>query len=152
MAELISPESPFKAEVASLLESSGVKAQSEEIFGPLLPIVTLDNISEAIPFVNQRAKPLALYAYTNDSVYEQDVLHDTSAGMVCINDGFMFAANSNLPFGGVGNSGMGAYHGKIGFDNFSHLKTVMKRSFFFDLDLRYPPFNSKKLNLIKRIL
>lgn len=124
----------------------------EEIFGPLLPIVTLDSITEAIPFVNQRAKPLALYAYTNDSVYEKDVLHDTSAGMVCINDGFMFAANSNLPFGGVGNSGMGAYHGQIGFDNFSHLKTVMKRSFFFDLDLRYPPFNSKKLGLIKKIL
>lgn len=128
------------------------KLMQEEIFGPILPIISLDNVSTAIPFVNQRAKPLALYAYTKSDAYEQQILHDTSAGMVCINDGFMFAANANLPFGGVGNSGMGAYHGKIGFDNFSHLKTVMKRSFLFDLDLRYPPFNSKKLGLIKRIL
>lgn len=131
------------------LDSSLMK---EEIFGPILPIIPLDNIDTAIPFVNGRAKPLALYAYTKDSAYEQQVLNQTSAGMVCINDGFMFAANSNLPFGGVGNSGMGAYHGKIGFDNFSHLKTVMKRSFMFDLDLRYPPFTDKKLSLIKKIL
>lgn len=124
----------------------------EEIFGPILPVIPLDGIEKAIQFVNNRAKPLALYAYTKNSDYEQQVLKQTSAGMVCINDGFMFAANSNLPFGGVGSSGMGAYHGKIGFDNFSHLKTVMKRSFMFDLDLRYPPFNSKKLGLIKKIL
>jgi aldehyde dehydrogenase (NAD+) len=124
----------------------------EEIFGPILPIVTLDDIQQAIPFVNQRAKPLALYAYTKNSNFEQQVLSQTSAGNVCINDGFMFMTNSNLPFGGVGNSGMGSYHGQAGFDNLSHLKTVMKRSFMFDLDLRYPPFTSTKLKLIKKIL
>ncbi len=124
----------------------------EEIFGPILPIVSLDNINQAAEFINQREKPLALYIFTKNSKFEQQVLQTTSAGMVCINDGFMFAANPNLPFGGVGNSGMGAYHGKTGFDNFSHLKTVMKRSFWFDVALRYPPFSRMKLNFLKKIL
>ncbi|MEP1448620.1 MAG: aldehyde dehydrogenase family protein [Paraglaciecola sp.] len=124
----------------------------EEIFGPILPIITLDNISQAIPYVNEREKPLALYLFTKDCSFEQQVLTSTSAGMVCVNDGFMFAANPNLPFGGVGNSGTGAYHGKIGFDNFSHLKTVMKRSFWFDVPLRYPPFTDKKFKLLKKLI
>jgi aldehyde dehydrogenase (NAD+) len=124
----------------------------EEIFGPILPIVTVKNISQSIPFVNERAKPLALYIFSKNKDFEQHVLTSTSAGMVCINDGFMFAANPNLPFGGVGNSGTGAYHGKIGFDNFSHLKTVMKRSFWFDVPLRYPPFTDKKFKLLKKLI
>ena len=124
----------------------------QEIFGPILPIVTVKNISQSIPFVNERAKPLALYIFSKNKDFEQQVLTSTSAGMVCINDGFMFAANPNLPFGGVGNSGTGAYHGKIGFDNFSHLKTVMKRSFWFDVPLRYPPFTDKKFKLLKKLI
>lgn len=124
----------------------------EEIFGPILPIITVENISQAIPYVNKREKPLALYLFSKNSSFEQQILTSTSAGMVCINDGFMFAANPNLPFGGVGNSGTGAYHGKIGFDNFSHLKTVMKRSFWFDVPLRYPPFTDKKFKLLKKLL
>ena len=124
----------------------------QEIFGPILPIVTVKNISESIPFVNKRAKPLALYIFSKNKDFGQQVLTATSAGMVCINDGFMFAANPNLPFGGVGSSGTGAYHGKIGFDNFSHLKTVMKRSFWFDVPLRYPPFTDKKFKLLKKLI
>ena len=124
----------------------------QEIFGPILPIITLDSISQAIPYVNKREKPLALYLFTKNASFEQQMLTSTSAGMVCINDGFMFAANPNLPFGGVGNSGTGAYHGKIGFDNFSHLKTVMKRSFLFDVPLRYPPFTDKKFKLLKKLI
>ncbi|WP_339720703.1 aldehyde dehydrogenase family protein [uncultured Paraglaciecola sp.] len=124
----------------------------EEIFGPILPIITVDTISQAIPYVNKREKPLALYLFSKNTHFEQQVLRSTSAGMVCINDGFMFAANPNLPFGGVGNSGTGAYHGKIGFDNFSHLKTVMKRSFWFDVPLRYPPFTDKKFKLLKKLI
>jgi aldehyde dehydrogenase (NAD+) len=124
----------------------------QEIFGPIFPIVTVKNISQSIPFVNERAKPLALYIFSKNKDFEQQVLTSTSAGMVCINDGFMFAANPNLPFGGVGNSGTGAYHGKIGFDNFSHLKTVMKRSFWFDVPLRYPPFTDKKFKLLKKLI
>jgi aldehyde dehydrogenase (NAD+) len=124
----------------------------EEIFGPILPIITLDNISQAIPYINKREKPLALYLFSKNASFEQQVLTSTSAGMVCINDGFMFAANPNLPFGGVGNSGTGAYHGKTGFDNFSHLKTVMKRSFWFDVPLRYPPFTDMKFKLLKKLI
>ncbi|MEP1551857.1 MAG: aldehyde dehydrogenase family protein [Paraglaciecola sp.] len=124
----------------------------QEIFGPILPIITLENIQQAVPFVSKRAKPLSLYLYTKNKDFEQTVLQQTSAGMVGVNDGFMFATNPNLPFGGVGNSGMGAYHGKTGFDNFSHLKTVMKRSFWFDVPLRYPPFTSKKFKILKKLL
>ena len=124
----------------------------QEIFGPILPIITVDSIASAIPFVNQRAKPLAMYLYTNDSDFEKKVMTQTSAGSMCVNDGFMFMVNPELPFGGVGNSGMGNYHGQFGFDTFSHLKTVMKRSFKFDVSLRYPPFSNFKLTLLKKLL
>lgn len=124
----------------------------EEIFGPILPIVLLDEIEQAIPFVNDRAKPLALYLFSNDPQLEHNLLHQTSAGNVCVNDGMMFMLNPNLPFGGVGYSGMGSYHGQHGFDTFSHLKTVMKRSFLFDLPVRYPPFSKGKFNLLKRLI
>jgi aldehyde dehydrogenase (NAD+) len=124
----------------------------EEIFGPILPIITVDSIQQSIGFVNARPKPLALYLFSKDQQFEQQVLQTTSAGMVCVNDGFMFAANPYLAFGGVGSSGMGAYHGQIGFDNFSHLKTVMKRSFMFDIALRYPPYTDTKFKWLKKLL
>ncbi len=124
----------------------------EEIFGPILAIISVDSIDDAITFINRRPKPLALYVYTNNKGFEQKVLEQTSAGSVGVNDGMMFMANSNLPFGGVGNSGMGQYHGKSGFDTFSHLKSVMKRSFLFDIPLRYPPFNRFKFNILKKLL
>lgn len=121
----------------------------QEIFGPILPIVGLDRIEQAKDFINQRAKPLALYLYTRSQSLEQQILAGTSAGSVCINDGMMFMANPALPFGGVGNSGMGRYHGQWGFDTFSHLKAVMKRSTRFDIDWRYPPFSAKKMKMLK---
>jgi aldehyde dehydrogenase (NAD+) len=124
----------------------------EEIFGPILLIVPLRSIAEAPAFINARPKPLALYVYTHDSVFEQHIVSHTSAGNVGINDGMMFMANPNLPFGGVGNSGMGAYHGQTGFDTFSHLKTVLKRHFIFDVALRYPPFSRSKLQWLKRLM
>jgi aldehyde dehydrogenase (NAD+) len=124
----------------------------EEIFGPILIILTVENIHEAIPFINSKAKPLALYLYTKNAKFEQQVLSQTSAGSVGINDGMMFMANPSLPFGGVGNSGMGCYHGKFGFDTFSHLKSVLKRSFLFDVALRYPPFSAAKLKVLKKLL
>lgn len=124
----------------------------EEIFGPILIILSVDSIQDAIALINRKAKPLALYLYTKNRDFEQQVLTQTSAGNVGINDGMMFMANPNLPFGGVGNSGMGAYHGKFGFDTFSHLKTVLKRRFWFDVPLRYPPFTQTKLNWLKKLL
>ena len=80
------------------------------------------------------------------------LLHNTSAGNVCVNDGMMFMTNQDLPFGGVGNSGMGSYCGQAGFDTFSHLKAVMERSFAFDVDIRYPPYNDKKLKMLKMLV
>lgn len=123
----------------------------EEIFGPILPIIPVENIDAAINFVNQRAKPLALYVFSNDKAVQTNVVEQTSAGSVCVNDGMMFMVNPELPFGGVGHSGMGAYHGKFGFDTFSHIKSVMKRSFWFDLDVRYAPFSKSKLSLLKKL-
>jgi aldehyde dehydrogenase (NAD+) len=124
----------------------------QEVFGPILPIITLDDINQAIPFINKRSKPLALYLYTQNKAFENAVLQNTSSGSIGINDGFMFMLNPQLPFGGVGNSGMGSYHGQFGFDTFSHLKTVMKRSFKFDISLRYPPYSKFKLALLKKLL
>ena len=123
-----------------------------EIFGPILPIITVDSIQEAVPIIQDTTKPLALHLYTNDKQFEQCILDQTTAGNVSINDGMMYMANPNLPFGGVGNSGMGHYHGKFGFDTFSHLKAVIKRATFLDPPLRYPPFTKKKLNIIRKLM
>lgn len=142
----------FIAPTIVLNPSDDSPVMQEEIFGPILIILTVADIKDAIPLVKRKPKPLALYLYTKNREFEQQVLSQTSAGSVGINDGMMFMANPNLPFGGVGNSGMGAYHGRFGFDTFSHLKTVMKRSFMFDVALRYPPFSSAKLKMLKRLL
>ncbi len=123
----------------------------EEIFGPILPIVSVDKIEQAIPYINKRPKPLALYVFTNRARFEKQVLNQTSAGSVCVNDTLMFMTNPELPFGGVGNSGMGSYHGKAGFDTFSHLKSIMKRSFKFDVPVRYAPFKKWKLAVLKKL-
>lgn len=124
----------------------------QEIFGPVLPILTYKSEEEAIKFVNDRPKPLAMYVFSKDKAMTSNVLNLTSAGNVCINDGMMFMTNQDLPFGGVGTSGMGSYCGKAGFDTFSHLKAVMERSLALDVDIRYPPFNEKKLKLLKMMV
>lgn len=112
----------------------------EEIFGPIIPLLSYQDIGEAIRFVNERPKPLALYLFTKSGQIEQKVLSQTSAGGVCINDTLMHIGNANLPFGGVGDSGIGAYHGKYSFEVFSHKKAVLKHYFFPDLKLRYAPY------------
>lgn len=124
----------------------------QEIFGPILPICIVDDIKDAIELVNSRPHPLALYLYTKNSSFEKEVVNSTTAGNMCINDGIMFMANPNLPFGGVGNSGMGSYHGKAGFDTFSHYKSVMKRSTLLDPSLRYPPYTDTKLSIMRKLL
>ncbi len=123
----------------------------EEIFGPILPVLEYTNLSEAIAQVNARPKPLALYFFSNNQQHQQRVLQETSSGGVCINDTIVHVAFPTLPFGGVGDSGIGRYHGKASFDRFSHQKSVLNRSFLMDLKLRYPPY-SGKLNLLKRLL
>jgi aldehyde dehydrogenase (NAD+) len=123
----------------------------DEIFGPILPVLEYEDLSEAIAQINARPKPLALYFFSTNAAKQQQVLNSTSSGGVCLNDTVMQVAAWNLPFGGVGESGMGRYHGKASFETFSHYKSVLKRSLWLDLDWRYAPY-AKKLKLIKRVV
>eukprot|EP00026_Physarum_polycephalum_P007257 Phypoly_transcript_07315.p1 GENE.Phypoly_transcript_07315~~Phypoly_transcript_07315.p1 ORF type:complete len:472 (+),score=57.57 Phypoly_transcript_07315:159-1574(+) len=117
----------------------------DEIFGPILPIIIVDSINQAIQFVNDRPKPLALYIFTRNSSVWDKVIASTSSGGLVVNDVLVHYTVPGLPFGGVGESGIGAYHGKTGFDTLSHLKAVLNKTTKFDLDLRYPPYSSQKL-------
>ena len=123
----------------------------EEIFGPVLPVLTYRNIEDAIAQINARPKPLALYIFSRDKKLQDKVLTDTSSGGVCINDVFLQVAIWDMPFGGVGESGIGAYHGKHTFDTFSHQKSILKKPFWLDLDWRYPPYASK-LEFFKKMI
>ncbi len=121
----------------------------EEIFGPILPVIEYTNVQEAIDLINARPKPLALYLFSNNKSLQQQVLQETSSGGVCINDTLLHFGVSSLPFGGVGDSGIGKYHGKTSFDTFSHYRSVLHRSFLFNSKLFYPPYK-EKLSLLKR--
>eukprot|EP00271_Cylindrocystis_brebissonii_P011859 TRINITY_DN29840_c0_g1_i1.p1 TRINITY_DN29840_c0_g1~~TRINITY_DN29840_c0_g1_i1.p1 ORF type:complete len:488 (-),score=104.28 TRINITY_DN29840_c0_g1_i1:434-1897(-) len=114
---------------------------SEEIFGPVLPIQSVSSISEAIARINSQPKPLAIYPFTNDARVAKRIVDETSSGGVLINDCLMHSTNDAIPFGGVGDSGYGAYHGKFSFDDFSHFKGVMNRPFVYDPPARFPPYN-----------
>jgi aldehyde dehydrogenase (NAD+) len=122
----------------------------EEIFGPILPVLPVRDMEQAIDFVNARPKPLALYVFTRRNAVENEVLARTSAGGVTVNAAIWHLGNPNLPFGGVGESGMGAYHGKHGFDVMSHMKPVLKKSTKADPSIGYPPYTKLKKALIKR--
>ncbi len=126
-------------------------AMQEEIFGPILPILAYDNLNEAIAFINQRPKPLALYLFSNDTAKQEQILMATSSGGVCFNDTIMQVGVTDLPFGGVGQSGIGAYHGKTTFETFSHQKSVLRRYFQLEFNLRFPPYQDK-INLFKKFL
>ncbi len=131
--------------------SSEFPIMQDEIFGPILPILDYDKIEEAIAFINQRPNPLAIYLFSNDKKQQKKVLENTLSGGVGINDTVMQYGVLTLPFGGVGKSGMGSYHGKASFDTFSHYKSVLKRSFWLETNLRFPPYQGK-LKWIKRLL
>nr|WMP39970.1 aldehyde dehydrogenase family 3 member F1 [Lycium barbarum] len=122
---------------------------TEEIFGPLLPILTMDNIKDSIEFINAKPKPLAIYAFTKDEELKRKIISRTSSGSVVFNDTIIQYAADTLPFGGVGQSGFGRYHGKFSFDTFSHEKVVVRRSFLTDIWFRYPPWNDHKLQLFR---
>jgi aldehyde dehydrogenase (NAD+) len=125
---------------------------TEEIFGPILPVIAVDGVDEAIRFVNARPKPLALYVFTEDDAVAERVLHRTSSGGAAVNHTWLHLACPALPFGGVGESGMGAYHGKHTFDRFSHEKAVLKKPAALDLPLIYPPFGPFKTTALRTIL
>ncbi|WP_421118247.1 aldehyde dehydrogenase family protein [Aquihabitans daechungensis] len=121
----------------------------EEIFGPILPMITVDSIDDAISFVRSRPRPLALYLFTSSGATERKVLDQTHAGSVCINHLVYQAAVTSLPFGGIGPSGMGAYHGKAGFTTFSHTKSVLKRPTRMDPGFAYPPYTDQIQKVLK---
>ena len=127
-------------------------ALQEEIFGPILPVVGYRTMEEALAFIRKRPKPLAIYVFTKDRSLERRIVRETSSGSVVINDVVVNQIVPGLPFGGVGNSGMGSFHGRHTFDAFSHYKAVMRRSMWPDPDLRYPPFNERKDKLAQRLL
>ena len=124
----------------------------EEIFGPVLPILSVPSVDAAVDFVNSREKPLALYVYSGDEAVATDVVQRTSAGGTCINDNVVHLSNSHLPFGGVGPSGTGQYHGKHSFDAFSHQRAVMYRGTWLDLKARYPPYDDGAIEGMKKVL
>ena len=124
---------------------------SDEIFGPILPILVYEDLDNVINFINHREKPLALYYFSESKKKIKYVLTSTTSGGVTINDTIIHVANPNLPFGGVGNSGVGKYHGKESFETFTHNKSVMKRGTFIEFNIRFAPYKNK-LNLVKRIM
>ena len=112
----------------------------EEIFGPILPIITIKNLKEGLDIIQKEAKPLAIYMFGGRLEDQQKVINLTSSGGVCFNDVIIQAGIPELPFGGVGLSGTGSYHGKAGFEVFSHLKSILNRPFWLDINFRYPPY------------
>jgi acyl-CoA reductase-like NAD-dependent aldehyde dehydrogenase len=125
---------------------------NEEIFGPILPVITYSTIDEAINYVNAREKPLVLYIFSNDKKVQERVLNETSSGVACVNDVVVQLSAPGLPFGGVGSSGFGRYRGKFGFDTFSNLKGVMKQTNAIDIPLRYAPLSKFALKVFKFFL
>lgn len=124
----------------------------EEIFGPLLPILTYDSIDEAIREIKKREKPLSCYVFTNDTGLKNKLLSELSFGGGAVNEAIMHISNSSLPFGGVGNSGTGSYHGEAGFRTFSHYKSILEKGTWFETKLKYSPYSEGKLTWIKRLM
>ena len=131
---------------------TGVDAQNpimqEEIFGPILPVITYNNLQEAIDFINRKDKPLALYIFSDSNKHKEKIIRETSAGGTCVNDVLVHISNPNLPFGGVNSSGIGSCHGIFGFKNFSHERAVVFQSKLGLTKMIYPPYQ-EKLGLLK---
>lgn len=138
---------PTILEVSSMDE----KIMQEEIFGPIIPIIVYKSKSEIFEIIDKNKNPLALYLFTDDSSFEKEIIEKVPFGGGCVNDTIIHCTSEGLPFGGIGMSGLGNYHGKASFDAFSHKKPVVKSKKFADISMKYPPFNEKKLKLIKKV-
>ena len=138
---------PTILEVSSMDE----KIMQEEIFGPIIPIIIYKNKSEIFEIIDKNKNPLALYLFTDNNSFEKEIIEKVSFGGGCVNDTIIHCTSEGLPFGGIGRSGIGNYHGKASFDAFSHKKSVVKSKKFADISMKYPPFNEKKLELIKKV-
>jgi aldehyde dehydrogenase (NAD+) len=128
------------------------RVMTEEIFAPILPVLTWRKLEEAIEFVRSRPKPLALYLFTGDRNVEERVLTGSSFGGGCVNDTVIHLATPYMGFGGVGQSGMGSYHGKQSFDTFTHYRSIVRKSTWLDLPFRYRPYSEEKFRMIRRFL
>lgn len=125
------------------------KIMSEEIFGPVLPVLRYNDLDAAISEIKSRPKPLSLYLFTNDRQIKEKVLREISFGGGCVNDAIMHISNGHLPFGGVGASGIGRYHGEAGFQAFSHYKSVLDKAVWFESGMKYFPHTPLKLKLLR---
>lgn len=128
------------------------KLMQEEIFGPVLPVLAVEDTEEAIAFINGRDKPLALYVFTGDDATSDAVIDRTSAGGVCINHTLFHITPPDLPFGGVGASGQGRYHGRSGFEALSNMKPVLRKGFFPEISIMYPPYTKLKTKVLKKLV
>ncbi|MFI5221383.1 MAG: aldehyde dehydrogenase [Bacteroidia bacterium] len=128
------------------------KVMEEEIFGPILPVISYSNLKEVILKFKSQPKPLACYIFTNDPLVKNKLLEELSFGGGTINDCMMHFTNRNLPFGGIGNSGFGSYHGYSGFATFSHFKSILRKPFGLEPDLKYSPVSEKKLRWLKWLM
>lgn len=137
----------------TLVEETSLESaiMQEEIFGPILPILTYKNESEIEDIISRYEKPLALYIFTENHAFSEKIIQKYSFGGGCINDTLIHFSNKRLPFGGVGHSGIGAYHGSLSFDTFSHQKSIVKKANWLDLPMRYAPYKDK-LQTIKKVL
>ena len=124
----------------------------EEIFGPLLPVISFDNLDDVISKVKKKEKPLALYIYSKNKKIINKILNEISFGGGAINESLVHLSNPNLPFGGVGASGIGSYHSKAGFDTFTHYKSILHKSFLFEPNIKYLPFTKLKRRILKMLL
>ena len=124
----------------------------DEIFGPILPVTSLPDLDSAVRYIRRQPKPLALYIFSEKKEIQRQLLAGIAFGGGCINDTLVHMSSPHVPFGGVGNSGMGQYHGKFSFDSFSHYKTVLKKSRYADLSLRYHPYRETDNQLIRKML
>ncbi|GLU57122.1 aldehyde dehydrogenase [Dyadobacter frigoris] len=128
------------------------KVMQEEIFGPILPVLTYDDLDCVIAAIKERPKPLALYLFTKDETIKEKVLSEVSFGGGCVNEALMHISNGDLPFGGVGDSGIGNYHGEAGFRAFSHYKSILDKELVADPDVKYSPHTEEKLALLKSVV
>ena len=147
-----SREDRFIAPTVLVGVSPESKVMQEEIFGPILPVIEVDSMDDAVAFVRSRPHPLALYVFAEDKSVCDAVVGSTTSGGVTVNGTIMHMTGPHLPFGGVGESGMGAYHGQAGVDVFQHLKPVLKRSTKLDPSIAYPPYTKRKFSIIKKLV
>lgn len=124
---------------------------AEEIFGPILPILSFETEADLASIISKYEKPLSLYVFSNNKAFAKNIIQYYSFGGGCINDTVVYFSNKRLPFGGVGHSGIGAYHGKLSFDTFTHRKAIVKKANWLDIPIRYAPYN-RKINILKKIL